>query len=50
MVRLLLEKGAEAGLRNNSGWSALAIASGEGYLEVVNELISFSQIWELDIS
>ena len=31
IMRLLLEKGAEAGLRNNSGWSALVIASGESF-------------------
>ena len=47
VVRLLLEEGAEAGLKSSSGWSALVIASGEGHLEVAKELLSCGQIQDL---
>ena len=47
VVRILLEEGAEAGLKSSSGWSALVIASGEGHLEVAKELMSCGQIQEL---
>ena len=42
VARLLLEEGAEASLRNSSGCSALVIASGEGHMDVVKELVSWA--------